>query len=143
MKPLKFRVYDFKLNKMIYSEEYKGGLEFYFKAYPYDLFDHAPSKEYSEHMQFTGLEDINDKEIYEGDILIFKIIGAVLFEGYERATYNFHYEVIYDSETTMFSVCQLYRHGYHFEHLYHLQEEHGLKVCGNVYENPELKETIE
>lgn len=72
-------------------------------------------------MQYTGLRDENGKEIYEGDIL--KTDSTVVGE------------VVYHSERAAF----IFRDGYN-EALYQ-RMPYGIKVIGNIYENPELLET--
>lgn len=72
-------------------------------------------------LQFTGLKDKNDIEIYEGDILEYgtKYIGYVMFEN-----------------------C-----GFHLvkskgKQIIHLSVLNNIKVIGNIYPNPELLEVI-
>lgn len=67
MRDIKFRVWDKRLNKMIYDvqdtfeENYTLGID-YFGQY-------LNNEDSFEVMQFTELKDCNGKEIYEGDIL--------------------------------------------------------------------------
>ena len=79
-------------------------------------------------MQSTGLFDINDKEIFEGDIVRISMrigkrtttsIGAVEFDKFE--------------------VCFRIRNelGGHYVTMYHVRY---FEVIGNIYQNPELLE---
>lgn len=70
-------------------------------------------------MQYTGLKDKNDKEIYEGDIV-------------KHATDEGVYKVIF--EDGGFYVKNL------FEYDFQTINEYPLEVIGNIYENPELME---
>lgn len=54
MRVIKFRFWDSALNKMVYRH-----------LQPYDC-----EHKYTEVMQFTGLHDCNNNEIFEGDTLI-------------------------------------------------------------------------
>ena len=81
-------------------------------------------------MQYTGLRDINGKEIYEGDILEchHKTKGNVFF---------------HDSSFRLSSdQCELNIEDIHsYDDLnQYLIEDNDLVVLGNIYENPELME---
>jgi uncharacterized phage protein (TIGR01671 family) len=76
-------------------------------------------------MQYTGLEDKNGKEIYEGDIVRYDEKA----EGYTPKYTGKGYEVIWEEKKARFTLrCQeiwgmIYK---------------GYEVIGNIYENPEL-----
>ena len=73
-------------------------------------------------MQYTGLKDKNNKEIYEGDIV--KFVEDTLNEIYKASP------VIYDEDRFTF----LGR--YSNDCIMH--DWHEIEVIGNIYENPEL-----
>jgi uncharacterized phage protein (TIGR01671 family) len=72
-------------------------------------------------MQFTGLYDRNDKEIYEGDIVIFDVRqGGEKEPAMKRQQGKVKY--------TPFLCFATWDAGYC----------HNIKIIGNIYENPEL-----
>lgn len=81
-------------------------------------------------MQYTGLKDMNGKEIYEGDIV--KFADVVGYVEYYLGSY-------------IIKVRDGYGSFYDFFDFYNekgdLVEE--LEVIGNIYENPELLEKVE
>lgn len=72
-------------------------------------------------MQSTGLKDINDNEIYEGDII--------------KNSYDEIYTVKWFDAA--FYLEEKYNGGFDYHEL-HLEDNK--KVIGNIYENPELLE---
>lgn len=68
--------------------------------------------------QFTGLQDKNGVDIYEGDIV-------------QCDAWNYPFEVVFNNEKARF-VCKL-KTG-----LTQFIDGNGLVVIGNIYENPEL-----
>lgn len=140
MREIKFRVY---LDKMYYHDEYNEydtnleGIDFINKTVTfseYADYEERPIVKYSfdendilykkdlKIMEYTGLKDKNNKEIYEGDIL-FESFGKryykVVFEnGGFRAEFNGDFEEY--SLDLIDVVAQ------------------GCEIVGNIYENPEL-----
>jgi len=104
-------------------------------------------------MQYTGLKDKNDKEIYKGDILAYDSID------YHKNTYQVRYEVRfgeydngedYDGKTSgcgwWLKRFLLVRSNGEFDETVGIYDYQGLQglsemaIIGNIYENPELME---
>ena len=78
-------------------------------------------------MQYTGLKDKNEKEIYEGDIL-FESFGERYYKVvFENGSFRAEFEGDFE------------------EHSFDLIDVvvQGCKIVGNIYENPELLSEIE
>lgn len=90
--------------------------EIFFSNEDVDCYEHTDFKDI-ELMQYTGLKDMREKEIYEGDIL-FEILGEEYFKViFENGSYRAENE----------------------EYSLDLSEyAHLCEIVGNVYENPEL-----
>lgn len=95
--------------------------EIFFSNEDVDCYEHTDFKDI-ELMEYTGLKDKNNKEIYEGDILSdgnnekpYKVI-------FENGSFRAEFE------------------GYFEEHSFDLIDvvAQGCEVVGNIYENPEL-----
>ena len=83
-------------------------------------------------MQFTGLRDKSDKEIYEGDIISVSNNGAFIgnCEIIWKGCGFWFKDVDFTSET--------------YENLFvYDQCGYGLEVIGNIYENPKLLTEVE
>ena len=74
-------------------------------------------------MQFTGLKDINDKEIYEGDILEICNGSINCFPWMQKNS------------------VVVFKNGSFNVPIWDFDSTHWIKVIGNIYENPELLET--
>lgn len=84
--------------------------------------DYGLSFKLIELMQYTGLKDKNNKEIYEGDIL--KVEDALCKVIFEKGAF------------TSVGICPLFFNECHSFYEMELGEEY--EVIGNIYENPEL-----
>jgi len=126
MKNLKFRVWDKRFEKMDYG---RG-----------DLLLRVNNEDFSEVMQYTGIEDKNGTEIYEGDII--EIQGIFSSPDYpydefeeldKRFVVAFKDGCFYLKEPNIKGVwC-------YFEHLVsQFDRYNSIKVIGNIYENSEL-----
>lgn len=72
-------------------------------------------------MQYTGLKDINGKEIYEGDILAGEFISFKVQVVYVDGAYETESSVGHYRSLSEFSRCT---------------------IVGNIYENPELAKGV-
>jgi uncharacterized phage protein (TIGR01671 family) len=128
----KFRVRDVK-NKKFLPESYfailgNGKLIVTLSGY-YNDFTNTNQDDYVI-QQYTGLTDENDKEIYEGDILMYKtgsipttgVIGQVLYEA-DEGGYIFQWERKGPNQHHINLNCDVA-----FESV----------IVGNILENPEL-----
>ena len=123
MRQIKFRAWDGKkthedvvvIDGEAYKREYIGNIL-------------NPDARAGMPMQFTGLKDENEKEIYEGDVV--KITVDVSYEtstipGIIHETRVFIEKVFWDDATLGWAP-------------FLLPIEYSVEVIGNIYENPEL-----
>ena len=141
MREIKFRVY---LDKMYYQNEYNEydtnliGIDFLNKTVTFagytdgEEVDNHEKYSFDENnilykkdlkiMQYTGLKDKNNKEIYEGDIL-FESFGERYYKViFENASFRAEAEGDFDE--------------YSFDLIDIVAQ--GCEIVGNIYENPEL-----
>ena len=125
MREIKFRAWDKEGGRMVYLEPYlylnhKGNFEYV----------DGPDLETSERdypvMQFTGLKDKNDKEIYEGDIIKIKPSDGMNLDLIEEIKWV-------DQNNWLGKNCPVNGFVNH-ESIYKIKPE----IIGNIYENPEL-----
>lgn len=92
--------------------------------------------------QFTGLNDINNKEIYEGDIVKWGMLDFSKEHWHRYAKININpdiqFEIIYyvDSQTNEKQKSDNYI--FHYGKFAYKNTEKCLEIIGNIYENPEL-----
>lgn len=98
-------------------------------------------------MQFTGLKDKNDKEIYEGDIIQYGTFALNDIEKYgAKAWDNLPEGVSADDISTVLSRHKV---DFHIPALFYIQQAmennpdvNGVEVIGNIHENPELMKGV-
>jgi len=110
MREIKFRAYHNSTQKMVYFSLYNP-LEF-------------PNKPWNQYeiMQFTGLEDKNGKEIYEGDIV--KVVNGMDNEIGLVEWYTLKWKINWDYAKNL------------SKYDYSLTCKDDLEIIGNIYENP-------
>lgn len=136
---IKFRVWDKTSESMLYQDDFERvELDTKNKMValiaeeesnkPHYVLDYEDGIE-AEIMQYTGLKDVNGKEVYEGDIVSFYNDEEYMFKStnalviYESAAFILEHEKLgkeYLGEVDIEGMC--------------------VKVIGNIYENPELLE---
>ena len=143
MREIKFRVY---LDKMYYQDEYVEydtnliGIDFLNKTVTFagytdgEEVDNLEKYSFDENdilykkdlkiMQYTGLKDKNNKEIYESDIL---------FESFREE----YYKVVFENGSFKAEFKGDFEE-YSFDLIDVVAQ--GCEVVGNIYENPELME---
>jgi uncharacterized phage protein (TIGR01671 family) len=129
-RPIKFRAWDKDSKRMHYAEDLigPGGWVIQFHGVPLEIGIHGVFEpENVELMQYTGLEDKNGKEIYEGDIVRTTLISLGLWRVRSR---NITDEVVY--QPGAFTIG----HG-DAAHLISPYRD-DLEVVGNIYEDPNL-----
>ncbi len=123
MREIKFRAWDTWRKRMGYRElegsvwKYNNGDDYFTMS--------SNSKHMYKIMQYTGLKDKNNKEIYEGDIL---------YGRDEEADEEIFEEVIWDDDKAKFMASWK---DYKID-LFLINKKD--KIIGNAYENPELLE---
>lgn len=126
MREIKFRVWH--KGKKIISEVFGIDIlhkEIFFSNDDVDYCEISDFK-YIELMEYTGLKDKNNKEIYEGDIL-FESFGEKYYKVvFENGSFRAEFEVDFEE--------------YYFDLIDVVAQN--CEVVGNIYENPELIEEV-
>lgn len=133
-RPIKFRVWNGLKNKIIYpGDDIKD---------PNNIYDIrldgtirkftsiAPLPDSFILMQFTGLQDKNNRDIYEGDILFSKRSSNVV----DKKMGN--YIVEYETEISQYIMRRVNGEKYDYHTL--RNEKTWGSIIGNIYQNPEL-----
>ncbi|WP_339124336.1 YopX family protein [Fusobacterium nucleatum] len=126
MREIKFRAWHKEKKEIVNVEE----IDFMNKVINYIYNDYENNRqeirgayfENIELMQYTGLKDKNNKEIYEGDIL-FESFGEKYYKVvFENGSFRAEFEG--DFEEHSFDLIDVVAQG--------------CEIVGNIYENPEL-----
>lgn len=120
MRDIKFRAWDKYRNKMIYNiqNEFEERITLGMNCFG----DYLNDKDFDV-MQYTGLKDINGKEIYEGDIDSYGYIVTHVGDVKECLGMNCGW---YLQRDDFESWCQI------------VCREDEIEIVGNIYENSEL-----
>ena len=144
MKKVKFRAWDEGSDRMIFQHDMNcvtGNKEYYFSLYEESVELLHYDEDYSayvncnaELMQYIGLKDKNEKEIYEGDIVKF-IDEEVTYSdcGYDYDEFINTGRVIFNDKLMGWDITN---RNMDLEEIWHYSEY--IEVIGNIYENPEL-----
>ncbi len=120
MREIKFRAWSNFDKKMVFLNSAISIVNV-FTSIEYDVKDNVNPN--FQLMQYTGLKDKNDVEIYEGDIV---------------ATKNSKYEIIFN-KCCFWGIDRMGK--YPIYQIYHyIMDDEKFEVIGNIYENPELLE---
>ena len=111
MREIKFRAWDKKEEKMIFN--FQNRAEFSVVTVLGVIGDSQQIL-----MQYTGLKDNNDKEIYEGDMVLF---NKGLEGGFVK-TIKWDFQALHNLKTQ----------------INYYSQDCTAEVIGNIYENPEL-----
>lgn len=139
MREIKFRAYDKKENEMFYSNIYQDKTSMIFGL---SNFLNECSDIEDTLMQYTGLKDKNNVEIYEGDIL--KVLVAYTdYDGFEykRPSRVYNHRTKYVNIAVSFESGTFILDTDYTDSLYHtlwLWTQEDVEVIGNIYENKEL-----
>ena len=138
MREIKFRFWDTEFKKMFKDHDMVMKhitMNEFFCGNKYPL----------EFMQFTGLQDVTGKDIYEGDIVEFDYYESErnIYENIESGNFgkiqyhanNCSYNIVFSKDNLCISIGDEDT-GYGLE----VNIATRLKVIGNSYENPELLE---
>lgn len=133
MTTLKFRAWDIKMKQMIFTGFHLMGEVMAFHLIEQHCFETKGEGQSLDRwndilvMQYIGLKDKNDKDIYHGDIITIKhphkdrsFTGKVEYFGYRFGCKDFYFSH-FDIPNDIFSEGTEY-----------------IEVIGNIYENPEL-----
>ena len=131
MREIKFRAWDkeqkvmYEVKKVDFSEQKVFCKQYYLNDWKFSEI---------ELMQYTGLKDKNNKEIFEDDIVKIEDyyenvrIGIIAFDSgtykLQNLGQNFYYQFGSDGE-------------YDWESIENVDEDN-IEILGNIYENPEL-----
>ena len=119
MREIKFRAWYEKFNEMYIVK----GIDFQRKMVYFDKYNYKSIYDI-ELMQYTGLKDKNEKEIYEGDIV---------------TLHNSKYKVIFNSEEARFILKDSF---FEMDIPFTNNNNERMEIIGNIYESSEQMEEV-
>lgn len=129
MREYKFRVWDKKDKRMMYNfDGWSDTVDILKQAWEY-----LQEREY-EVMQYTGLKDKNGKDIYEGDIVVYKY-------GYSISDPEDEPEEFYINKKVVKFINGEFtprEDGYYPDDYWYGYKIYDFEVIGNIHQNPEL-----
>ena len=145
MRTIKFRVWDKELKKYRSKKDGDYSLGVLSGKVRGIYGERFPQMEVQ---QFTGLTDINGKEIYEGDIVRWGMHGG----SWGHETWNRYAEVEINPDLQFRIIHYIHsetgekrptdNYIFHFGKFAYTETEQFLEIIGNVFENPELLKTV-
>lgn len=131
---IKFRVWDIESKSMLEWEECRDT----------ELLDDAFDNKAAVALQFTGLKDLNGKEIYEGDIIQYVYgktdirFALVEWGQYDDGEYVGKVDTFIAKDSFNWPLSDLiHGAGYNYGYAGQVKRD-SIKIIGNIYENPEL-----
>lgn len=125
MRKIKFRAYLKSAQKMVRVTGFDFDDKYGEWEYEQDGEYCTIAEEFIELMQYTGVNDKNNKEIYEGDIVEYK--------NHKYFSSSGIYEISYSEGECAFVCEKSNPYNYLFPDVWS-----NCKIIGNIYENPEL-----
>ena len=136
----KFRIWD-KTDKKFDNEDYVLGTSGFLYGDNYGLY--TLNQENFVIQQYTGVKDKNDKEIYEGDIILITgwLVGSyfniAIHSSMPEASYTWMAKVIYDEGYGAYLLEYINRPDYEGRGSF-CGVGKNAEVIGNIFENPEM-----
>ena len=144
MREIEYRVWHKKEKRMYYfdfwtmTREIPGATSggFYYPVDGSKMCELTDKQLYSEPTEYTGKRDRNAKEIYDGDIIKWKIGGYRTEGSYISPSVSFaadnEVKIIEIKDITNLPTFKAYTG------IGHIERQGTIEIIGNIYENPEL-----